>query len=139
MMRALVDTNILLDLVLDRTPFVEDATVIWDACRAERFIGYVSAISPLNVFYVVRRARDGAIARQAVEDVLAAFDVCSVDAEALETALALPLKDFEDAVQLASALAYQLDAIVTRDPNDFAGASLPVYSPADFLKQLSQP
>jgi predicted nucleic acid-binding protein len=138
MMRALVDTNILLDLVLDRAPFVEDAAAIWEACRAEQFIGYVSAISPLNVFYVVRRARAGVIARQAVEGTLAVFDICGVDGDALKTALALPLKDFEDAVQLASALAYQLDAIVTRDPDDFAGASLPIYSPADFLIQLAQ-
>lgn len=137
MIRALVDTNILLDLVLDRGPFIQDAVAIWEACRAERCIGYISAISPLDVFYVVRRARDGTVARQAVEDVLAAFDVCNIDAEALETALALPLNDFEDAVQLAGALAYQLDAIVTRDPNDFVGASLPIYSPADFLKQLA--
>ena len=138
MMRVLVDTNILLDLVLDRAPFVEEAASIWEACRVERFIGYVSAISPLNVFYVVRRARDGAIARQAVEDTLAVFDICGVDGDALMTALALPLKDFEDAVQLAGALTYQLDAIVTRDPHDFAEASLPVYSPDDFLKELSQ-
>lgn len=138
MMRVLLDTNILLDLVLDRAPFVEEATAIWEACRVEQFDGYVSAISPLNVFYVIRRARDGAIARQAVEDILTAFDVCSIDTESLEAALALPLKDFEDAVQLASALIYQLDAIVTRDANDFAGAALPVYLPADFLKELSR-
>jgi predicted nucleic acid-binding protein len=138
MMRALIDTNILLDLVLDRAPFVEEAASIWEACRAERFIGYVSAISPLNVFYVVRRARDGVIARQAVEDTLAVFDICGVDSDALTTALTLPLKDFEDAVQLAGALTYQLDALVTRDPDDFAGASLPVYSPDDFLKELSR-
>ena len=56
----------------------------------------------------------------------------------MQSALKLPLADYEDAVQLASALAYQLDAIVTRDPDDFAGASLPIYSPADFLKQLSR-
>ena len=43
----------------------------------------------------------------------------------------------QDAVQLAGALAYRLDAIVTRDPQDFAGATLPVHSPADFLKQFS--
>jgi predicted nucleic acid-binding protein len=137
-MRALIDTNILLDLVLDRAPFVEDATAIWEACRTEQFVGYVSAISPLNVFYVVRRARDASIARQAVEDILAVFDICGVDGDALKTALTLPLKDFEDAGQLAGALAYQLDAIVTRDPDDFAGASLPLYSPADFLKEVSR-
>ena len=68
---------------------------------------------------------------------LAKFRVCAVDHGALQIALTLPVTDYEDAVQVAGALASHLDAIVTRDPHDFAGATLPVYSPADFLKQLS--
>jgi predicted nucleic acid-binding protein len=135
-MRALVDTNILLDLVLDRMPFADDAAALWEACRAGRFDGYVSAISPLNVFYVVRKARDTDTARRAVQDILTAFDVCIMDADTLETALSLPPKDYEDAVQLAGALAHELDAIITRDAADFAGATLPLFSPVDFLKQL---
>jgi predicted nucleic acid-binding protein len=55
-MRALIDTNILLDLLLDRPPFADGAEAIWEACRDSRFDGYVSAISLINVFYIVRKA-----------------------------------------------------------------------------------
>ena len=53
-MRALIDTNILLDLLLDRPEFVADATAIWDANRTQKFDGYISAVSPINVFYIAR-------------------------------------------------------------------------------------
>jgi hypothetical protein len=49
----------------------------------------------------------------------------------------LPLKDYEDAAQLASALVNGLDTIVTRDPVDFAGASLVILSPVDFLEKIA--
>ena len=75
--------------------------------------------------------------RFALIGLLAKFRVCAIDHDSLRAALALPLKDYEDAVQVASAQANGLDAIVTRDLADFAGATLPVYSPADFLTQLS--
>jgi predicted nucleic acid-binding protein len=135
-MRALIDTNILLDLALDRAPFADDAEQIWEACRAGRFEGYVSAMSLPNVFYIVRKAQGPDRARQAVSDVLAAFDICALDSAALHVALNLPIDDYEDAAQLAGALSYSLDAIVTRDLKDFEGASLPILSPADFLSRL---
>jgi hypothetical protein len=77
-------------------------------------------------------------ARRLVVGLLAVCAVCPLDDSTMQLALKLPLTDYEDAVQLAGALTYQLDAIVTRDPDDFSEASLPVYSPNDFLKELSR-
>jgi len=96
----------------------------------------VSAISLINVFYIVRKTHGIQRARQAVQDILAAFEVCTLDQTSLQTALMLPITDYEDAVQLAGALGYGLEAIVTRDSTDFAGSTIPVYSPVDFLRQL---
>jgi predicted nucleic acid-binding protein len=137
-MRALIDTNILLDLILDRPPFADNAEAIWEAARAGRFEGYVAAISPLNIFYIVRKARGTEQARQAVEAILKAFDVYVLDHTSLQTALTLPLNDYEDAVQLAGAIANGLDSTVTRDPTDFTGALIPVISPSNFLAQLPE-
>lgn len=53
-MRVLLDTNILLDLFLERDPFVEDAAAIVAYHEAGRFTGYVSAITPVNLFYITR-------------------------------------------------------------------------------------
>jgi predicted nucleic acid-binding protein len=137
-MRVLLDTNVILDFLLDREPFSESAEAVWQTIQQGRAEGYVSPITPVNVFYIARKMKGAEYARQLVAGLLAVCPACPLDDSSMQAALKLPLTDYEDAVQLASALAYQLDAIITRDTNDFAGASLPVYSPADFLKQLSR-
>lgn len=135
-MRVLFDTNIILDLLLDRAPFADEAALLWQATQDGRLDGYVSAITPVNLFYIARRLRDRETAFQAVNAVLAAMSVCRLDQRILEMALTLPFADYEDAVQHASAVAGGLDAIVTRNIKDFTGATLPVLTPAELLRQL---
>lgn len=55
-MRILTDTNVILDIFLDREPFVDDARLIWKAHEEERLTAYVSAITPVNLFYIARKA-----------------------------------------------------------------------------------
>ena len=138
-MRVLFDTNIILDLFLDRAPFADDAAELWQANADGRLEGFVSAITPVNLFYIARRLRERSIAFQAVGAVLAAMSVCHLDQTTLQTALTLPFRDYEDAVQHASAASNRLDAIVTRNIKDFAGATVPVFSPTELLSQLSFP
>lgn len=135
-MRALLDTDVLLDLFLDREPFAETAAALWEANERGDFEGYISAITPINLFYITRKLKDLATARQAVVELVATLRVCPVDQETLQSALSLSLEDYEDAVQHASAAANQIDVIVTRNLEDYVGATLPVYSPKDFLKRL---
>lgn len=136
-MRVLLDTDVVLDLYLDREPFAEQAEKIWQANERGVFAGYVAAITPVNLFYIARKLRGAATARQAVTALLAALRVCPVDLGALKEALALPFKDYEDAVQHASAEASGLDAIVTRNGEDYAGARLAVMSPVEFVKKMA--
>ncbi|NJK78413.1 MAG: PIN domain-containing protein [Chloroflexaceae bacterium] len=135
-MRLLFDTNIMLDLFLSRQPWVVEATALWHAAQQGRCTGFVSGITPVNCFYVVRKAGGIPLARQAVSAMLNVVQVCPVDNAVLQAALLLPMRDFEDAVQHAAAVANGLDAIVTRDPKGFQGATLPILEPAAVLQQL---
>jgi predicted nucleic acid-binding protein len=137
--RALLDTNVILDLLLDRAPFAEPAAALWQANRDGRFTGFVSAITPPTLYYIGRRHQGAAVARRGIAEVLAALRVCPVDEAVLTAALRLPMADFEDAVQYASAEAAGLEAIITRDPAGFTGIALPVLTPAAFLAQLPMP
>jgi predicted nucleic acid-binding protein len=137
MTRALLDTNVVLDFLLDRPPFAEAAAAIWEALVQKRFEGYVAAITPINLFYIARKLKGTEMARASVAGLIRDCQICPLDRTTLQTALALPLKDYEDAAQLASALASGLDIIVTRDPADFAGASLAVLSPVEFLAKIA--
>ena len=135
MSRVLLDTDVILDLVLGREPFVNDAVALWLAHEQRQITAFIAAITPINVFYIVRKIKGAAIAREAVEILTTALHVCVVDQQILQSALAVPMTDYEDAVQVA-ALAIQLDAIVTRNIKDYASAAIPVFSPPNFLQQL---
>ena len=137
-MRVLVDTNILLDDFLERETFLEDAAALMEAIESERIVGYVTATTLTNIFYIARRqTRSIELARQAVSETLTLMEVCLVDRAILEAAFASNLRDFEDAVQLACAIASRLDAIITRKAQDFAGATLPILSTSELLESLS--
>jgi predicted nucleic acid-binding protein len=137
-MRVLVDTNIILDDFLEREPFVEDAAALMELIESKRIVGYVTATTLTNIFYIARRqTRSLELARQAVSVTLGLMQVCLVDRSILEAAFASNLRDFEDAVQLACAIAENLDAIITRNPQDFTGAALPILSASELLESLS--
>jgi predicted nucleic acid-binding protein len=137
-MRALIDTDVVLDLLLKRQPFYSDALLLWQAADQGRFERYVSAITPIKAFYVARKSMGGAAARAVVAQLLGVVRVCTIDDGVLTVANILSMSDYEDAVQVASALASGLDAIVTRNLSDYAAAPIPVFSPAQFLGRLPQ-
>ncbi len=133
-----MDTNIILDDFLERETFVEDAAALMEAIESERIVGYVTATTLTNIFYIARRqTRRIELARQAVSETLTLMEVCLVDRAILEAAFASNLRDFEDAVQLACAMASRLDAIITRNAQDFASATLPILSTRELLESLS--
>ncbi len=135
-MRILLDTNVLLDFLLAREPFATEAREIWLACEHGCCTGYLAAISVTNIWYIGRRIVGTDAAHQHIADLLQVIQVCPVDFNVLAAACDSGIADFEDAVQVAAAMASSLDAIVTRNGNDFAGAALPVLTPAEFLTQL---
>jgi predicted nucleic acid-binding protein len=136
-MRVLLDTNVVLDVLLSREPWLADASALWQATDEGRLTSFVTATTLTDIFYVARRTVDLAHARQAVQVCLEAFEIVPVDRGALERAQQLSSPDFEDNVQIACAEAGKLEAIVTRDLVSFAASPLPVWSPAECRQRLA--
>lgn len=134
--RVLLDTNILLDVLLARQPWMANAQVVWRAHDDGRITAYASASSITDIHYIVRRHAGPSVARASVRICLRTFEICTVDRAILQSADHLPGADFEDNVQIACAEAAELDAIVTRDPRGFAGSPIPILSPDDLLRRL---
>lgn len=103
MIRALLDTDVILDLVLDRDPFAGDAADLWLAHEQHRFEAYLAPITPINVFYIVRKIKGVVIAREAVDILVTTLHICFTDKQVLQMALKIPMIDYEDAVQVATA------------------------------------
>ncbi len=134
-MRVLLDTDLILDLFLDRAPFSDAAAALWLAHERGQLDAFISAITPVNVFYIARKLRDQETARQAVSELLLTLNVCGIDHRTLRSALSLSFRDFEDAVQHAAADAAGLEAIITRNVRDYSTARLPLFTPDEFVQQ----
>ena len=135
-MRVLVDTNIVLDFLLQREQFFQDAELLFQLIDAGQVIGYVTATTLTDIFYISRKhTRSIEQARQAVSETLTAMVICPIDRAVLESAFNSGLVDFEDAVQIFGAVAQGLDAILTRDNKGFLSSPVPVLSVQE-LQQL---
>ena len=137
-MKILLDTNIILDFFLEREPFFQEASELFDAIADRRIEGFITASSVTDIFYICRRqTKNIKQARQILTTTLALLNICPVDRDILETALKSSLADFEDAVQIACAESQNLEAIITRNTQDFQNANIPVISANQIMGQLN--
>lgn len=137
-MRVLVDTNLILDFLLEREPFFQDAEALFQEIASGQIVGYVTATTLTDVFYIARRHTQSIErARQVIAITLSTMEICPVDRFVLELALAFTTSDFEDAVQIAGASVQGLDAIVTRDA-ELSTTLVPVLSIRQVLQALEK-
>ena len=132
-MRVFLDTNILLDLILQRTPFFADARAVLEACDRRGLAISAAWHGLATVFYFIAREKGEAAANEAIGGLLTWCTVATVgQKEALE-ALNLGIADYEDALKAAAAKACGADWLITRDAKGFAKSAVPAVSPSEFL------
>ena len=136
-MRLFFDTNILLDVLLQREPFYRPSGRVWTLAETGAHRGFVSAISFNNTYYILRKQSGGDLARRSLRLIRGLFHPVAVDVRVLDEALDSGLTDFEDAVQLCCALRCRADHLITRDPDDFRSASISVLTPSELLAVLA--
>lgn len=136
-MTVLIDTNVVLDVLLDRPPFVEPAVRLFSLVEAGALSGALCATTVTTIHYLAAKAVGAARAEAGVRQLLELFEVAPVTRGVLEGALALGFGDFEDAVFHEAARGLGAAAIATRNKADFRRASLPVYAPDELLTLLS--
>ena len=89
--RIFVDTNVLLDVLLEREGFYYDALKIWASAELGKVEACIAAISLNNVHYVMRRLKSETTAMIAVKILMQIFKVVSVDADIVRLERALKL------------------------------------------------
>lgn len=134
---VLLDTNVVLDVLLAREPFVGHAALVLDAIGERRLRGFVAGHAVTTVHHLVERARGRATATAAVSDLLDVLDVVPTGAAEFRRALTLGLRDFEDAVQVVACLAAGADHLVTRNGRDFRGAPVSILTPEELVAVLT--
>lgn len=132
-MKIFVDTNILLDVLEKRLPFYHDSAAIWTLAEKRKIEGFISAVSFTNIFYILRKLESRAKAMKGLRLIRQVFLLSPCDADVIDHSINLDFKDFEDAVQLSSALRADATCLITRNPNHFPKATLPILTPVEFL------
>ena len=135
-MKTLFDTNVILDVLLDRTPFVDDSAYLLSKVERSEIIGYVCATTITTIHYLATKALGPQVAAEHIGSLLSLFVIAPVNRLVLENALSLQFKDFEDAVLHEAALHVGAKYIVTRNSIDFKKARLPVFEPNEFINMI---
>ena len=135
-MIVLLDTDVLVDLALDRRPHAEPAAALVDALERRLGNAFVAWHSVSNFYYVVAPSRGKDSARSFLMELAQFVDVSPTTTESLRFAGGLEMKDFEDALQVAAAMACEADVIATRNLRDYAKAPVKAVKPAAVLEQL---
>ena len=130
--RIFVDTNILLDVLLEREGYYYDALNIWANAENGNIEACIAAISLNNVHYVMRKLKSETTAMIAVKILLRIFKVIPVDADILGLAVDFHDKDFEDDIQLQCALKANCSQLFTRNPNHYDHSAIAVVPPSSF-------
>ncbi|MEK7793664.1 MAG: PIN domain-containing protein [Candidatus Hydrogenedentota bacterium] len=135
-MRIVCDTNIVLDVLLEREQFYRDSSRVLTAIDRNQLSGFLCATTITTIHYIVEKARTTKFAADQIARLIGLFEVAPVNKSIILAALAAKVKDFEDAVIVESAIAVDADGIVSRDKAGFKNSPLPILLPGDLLKIL---
>ena len=135
-MRILVDTNIFVDYVAKRHPFVDDARRIITLCVENSVDGCIAAHTVTNLFYILRKQMPVRERKQFLIDLCRTFTVIGIDYAKLEFCLHNDeFDDFEDCLQDECAKEFDADYIITRNIKDFTESAVEAIEPHEFLKK----
>jgi len=134
--RVFLDTDVILDFVLRRKPFFPASAQLFQAGTEGKLVLLASAAAMKDVFYFARKATKEEAAkgkaegnekrgREVVRLLMEVLEPCMLDGAMWKEALASPLRDTEDALQVACALRHKADFLVTRNVADYGSATLP--------------
>jgi predicted nucleic acid-binding protein len=133
-MKVLIDTNIVLDVLLRRRPYCQDAAKIIVLSEKEIIESYVSASAITDIYYITQKAyKDRKIAVDLIKKILEVISVATVTENNIYHALDLEWNDFEDSVQYTVGESISADYIITRNVSDFNDSTIKIVTPEQFL------
>ena len=136
-MKLFVDTNIFIDILLDRKPFSHHSALVYKLCENGLVQGYIAPITVNNVYYICRKAHNISAVKSFLHKVSIDFTIAPMDSTTIQKANTFPISDYEDALQYAMALQSGSDYLVTRNVKDFRQMShLEVCTPEELLELI---
>jgi len=135
-MKLLIDANILLDVLQNREPYVQASSIIWKLCETEKAKGYVSALTFVNLIYIMRKEMNPKKIEEISHVLSLIFKFTDFSVSDLCRATKLNWNDFEDAVQSITAERVHADYIITRNVKDFARSKVVAFTPSELIARI---
>ncbi|WP_341736201.1 PIN domain-containing protein [Microcoleus sp. CAWBG640] len=135
--KILLDTNIILDIALERQPFFGESEQVLSLVEQGEVEGYISGSTFSDLYYIIRKAKGRDSTLEFLRQLATFCQVATVDNSVISMALASNFKDFEDAIQYSTAVINQIDAIVTRNPRDFPVTTPRIVTPNQLIQELT--
>ena len=134
-MNILIDTNVAIDILIEREPFFKNSQRILLAAEQKYINGFISASSITDIYYITYKFyKSKATANELLrEHLIGAVNIAAVDGDIIIEALDLNWSDFEDSVQYITGESISADYIVTRNPEDFKNAKINIITPEELL------
>ena len=137
MKHIFLDTNVVLDFLLKRQPFAQDAATIFELSKRKKLKMSVSSLSINNIDYVISKLDSRAKSRKIISQLIRLVDIQSAGKSTVEKAAQSEFKDFEDALQNYCAEEAKVSTIVTRNVKDYAKSDLSILTPSELLSVVS--
>ena len=131
--KALFDTNVLLDAAMCERPGWASAMLLLDEIAYESMDGLIAAASLKDLYYVLSKYRGEAAAREYVEAVIDAFTLIATDEAVCRSAAKSDEPDFEDGIIRACAESANVDFIISRDETAFRTSKVRRLSPQEYV------
>ena len=132
----LIDTNIVLDVLLARRPFVESASRVFALVEQSRIEASLCATTVTTIDYLLTQSLSRDEGRQALRGLLELFEIAPVNRSVIEKALRGKIEDFKDAVLEQAGCLVGAEAIITRNTKDFRKSSIKALDPTELLLAL---
>jgi predicted nucleic acid-binding protein len=129
-----IDTDIIVDFLIDRKPYSREAAIIFTLIERKKLKGYVSSLTFSNLYYVLRKIEPKNKVISKLDSISKLLTVLKVDDQNISDAIESGFPDFEDSIQYFCALdCKKVEVIITRNTKDYKNSILPVMTPGDFL------
>jgi len=135
--KVLLDTNVIVDVALERQPFFGDSEAVLLFAERLQVEGYISASTFSDLYYIIRREKGRDLTLEFLREISTFCQIAIVNEAVIRMALTANFRDFEDAIQYSSAVVNQLDAIVTRNPQDFPVTTPSILTPEQLIQELT--
>ena len=135
-MNTFLDTNVILDIALEREAFFEQSAQIFEKLSEGKIICFVSATSLKDIYFLISKEKSKPVAKDFILDLLEIMEILAVDRNSIVQALNSSFSDFEDSIQNSVATQNGLDWIITRNKKDFRHSELQVLTPEEALEKL---